>query len=133
MRKAVIYLRSATGNGQQTRRQEQFCREYLDERDLTDAGTVTDSGRPQPDLTRLLDAAAQTGATEVVVADLFRLGSTPTGGMRNFDTLQAAGLTIHVAAGTLSGPVLDDCVRHMMFQFDAADPQLLDYDCDEDD
>lgn len=125
MSKAVIYLRSATGNGQQTRRQEQFCREYLDERDLTDAGTVTDSGCSQPGLTRLLDAAARTGATEVVVTDLSRLGRTPLANMDNFDALEEAGLTIHVAGGIVSGPIVDACTRDMIYEFATVDARRL--------
>lgn len=85
--KAIIYLRSSTGNRDQIRRRETHCREYLDERDLTDAGTITDTGHPQEGLTNLLDPAAAAGTTEVVVSDLIRLGRKPLDSMRHFDIL----------------------------------------------
>ncbi|MBU8577652.1 hypothetical protein [Brevibacterium luteolum] len=47
MTKAILYLRSATGNREQTDRQEETCREYLQERGLFDPGTFTESG-PAP-------------------------------------------------------------------------------------
>lgn len=128
MTKAIIYLRSATGNDEQIRQQQAHCREYLTERDLTDAGTITDTGHPQEGLTNLLDAAANTGATEVVVTDLARLGRKPLASMQNFDALDQAGLTIHVASGTLSGPMVDECTRDMAYLFAAEDLQRLGYD-----
>ena len=125
MTTAIIYLRSATGNREQIRQQEIYCREYLAERGLTEAGTITDTGHPQEGLTSLLDAAAKTAATEVVVTDLSRLGRKPLASMQNFDALDEAGLTIHVAAGTLSGPMGDECTRDMAYLFAAEDTQRL--------
>jgi DNA invertase Pin-like site-specific DNA recombinase len=125
MTKAIIYLRSATGNRKQTRQQEADCREYLRERDLTDACTITDTGHPQDGLAHLIDAATKTGATEVVVADLSRLGRKPPTSMQNFDALDDAGLTIHVASGALTGPVADECTRDMVYLFAAEDAQRL--------
>lgn len=125
MTTAIIYLRSATGNREQIRQQEIYCREYLAERGLTEAGTITDTGHPQEGLTSLLDAAAKTAATEVVVTDLSRLGRKPLASMQNFDALDEAGLTIHVAAGTLSGPMVDECTRDMAYLFAAEDTQRL--------
>ncbi|SIK10948.1 Resolvase, N terminal domain [Mycobacteroides abscessus subsp. abscessus] len=120
---AVIYLRSASGNREQTTWQEADCREYLRERDLTEAGVITDTGHPGPGLAKLLDAAANGEVTDVVVSDLSRLGRTPLAHMRTFDALNHAGVTIHVASGTLSGPVLDDCIRGMMYEFATVDAQ----------
>lgn len=135
MTKAIIYLRSATGNSAQVDAQRRSCRDYLAERDLHDAGVVTDNGHPAPGLPALLDAAASTGATEVVVSDLSRLGRRPLVNMRNFDALEEAGLTIHVADGTMSGPVLDECIRDMMYEFAAADAPRIhgDDETDKDD
>lgn len=77
MTKAIIYLRSATGNRDQVRQQAADCRAYLRERDLVDVGTVADTGRPQNGLTTLIDTAVKAGATEVVVTDISRLGRRP--------------------------------------------------------
>lgn len=128
MTKAIIYLRSATGNREQIRQQEIYCREYLAERDLTEAGTITDTGHPQEGLTNLLDAATRSAATEVVVTDLARLGRKPLASMQNFEALDQAGLTIHVAAGTLSGPMVDECTRDMAYLFAGEDVQRLRYE-----
>ena len=125
MTNAIIYLRSATGNRKHLRRQEADCREYLRERDLADAGTVTDTGHPQDGLVNLIDAAAKAGATEIVVADLSRLGRKPLTSMQNFDALDEAGLTIHVAVGTLTGPVVDECTRDMMYLFASDDAERI--------
>lgn len=125
MNKAVIYLRSATGNPAQVRRQDRLCCDYLAERDLTDAGVVTDHGHPAPGLTALLAAAASSGSTEIVVSDLSRLGRTPLTNIRNFDALEEAGLTIHVADGTMSGPVVDKGIRVMMCEFAAAEADRM--------
>ena len=125
MTKAIIYVRSATRNREQIRQQQALCREYLAERDLTEAGTFTDTGHPQEGLTNLLDAAADAAATEVVVTDLSRLGRKPLVSMQNFDALDEAGLTIHVAVGTLSGPMIDECTRDMAYLFAAEDTQRL--------
>ncbi|EWT07160.1 hypothetical protein N864_10940 [Intrasporangium chromatireducens Q5-1] len=104
MTKAILYLRSATGSREQTDRQEDTYREYLQERGLFDAGTFTESGQPHDRLTDLIDTATKAGITEVVVADLSRLGSRPQASMRNLNALKGAGLTLHAATGTLSGP-----------------------------
>lgn len=128
MSKAVVYLRSATGNQKQIARQRAHCRSYLRERDLAHVETITDFGHPTPGLSNLLDAAARTGATEVVVSELSRLGRTPLAYMNNFDAIEEAGLTIHVAGGTLSGPVSDECTRDMMYEFATIDAQRLGYD-----
>lgn len=61
----------------------------------------------------------------MVVSDLSRLGRTPLAHMRTFNALNHAGVTIHVASGTLSGPVLDDCIRGMMYEFATVDAQRL--------
>lgn len=128
MTKAIIYLRSATGNQEQIRQQQAHCREYLAERDLTEAGTITDTGHPQEGLTNLLEATTNAAATEVVVTDLARLGRKPLASMQNFEALDEAGLTIHVAAGTLSGPMVDQCTRDMAYLFAAEDTQRLGYE-----
>ncbi|OLT41335.1 hypothetical protein BJF85_23925 [Saccharomonospora sp. CUA-673] len=125
MTRALIYLRSATGNQAQTQRQEADCRAYLRERDLLDVGTVTDIAHPQDEFTTLIDTAAKTGATEVVVTDLSRLGRKSPAATRNFDALDDAGLTIHVANGTLSGSMADECTRDMAYLFAAEDAQRL--------
>lgn len=125
MTKAVIYLRSATGNRDQVRQQEADCRAYLRERDLVDVGTVTDTSHPQDGLTTLIDTAVKAGATEVVVTDISRLGRRPLAATRNFDALDEAGLTLHAASGTLSGPVLDECTRDMMYKFTVADARRV--------
>jgi len=57
----------------------------------------------------------------VVVADLSRLGGRPQASMRNLNALKGAGLTLHAATGTLSGPVLEECIAATMFEFAAAD------------
>ncbi len=41
--------------------------------------------------------------------------------MRNLNALKGAGLTLHAATGTLSGPVLEECIAATMFEFAAAD------------
>lgn len=125
MTAATIYLRSATGNPRRLRRQKQLCRDYLRERELTEAGVITDHGHPAPGLTPLIDAAASNGATEVVVADLSRLGRTPLANMDNFDVLEEAGLTIHVAGGIVSGAIVDACTRDMIYEFTTADAHRL--------
>ncbi|WP_165000975.1 recombinase family protein [Rothia uropygioeca] len=94
MTKAILYLRSATGNREQIQQQQAHCREYLAERGLTEAGTITDTGHPQEGFTNLLDTALKATATEVVVTDLSRLGRKPLASMKNFDALDRAGLTI---------------------------------------
>lgn len=125
MTAAIIYLRSATGNPRQLCRQKRLCRDYLRERDLTEAGVITDHGLPAPGLTPLIDAAASNGATEVVVAELSRLGRTPLANMDNFDALEEAGLTIHVADGIISGPIVDACTRDMIYEFATVDAHRL--------
>lgn len=45
---AVIYLRSASGNREQTTWQEADCREYLRERDLTEAGVTPTPATQDP-------------------------------------------------------------------------------------
>lgn len=74
MTKAILYLRSATGHREQIDRHEEACREYLQDRGLFDAGTFTESRQPQGGLVDLIDMATKAGATEIVVADLSRLG-----------------------------------------------------------
>lgn len=117
MSKAIIYLRSATGNPEQIRQQEAYCRSYLRERDLAHAGTIIEAGHSQEGLTDVIDTASKNGATEIVVTDLSRLGRQPQVSMRNLDAFEAAGLTIHTASGTLDGPALYESIEAMMYQF----------------
>src|SRR5699024_10612343 len=76
-------------------------------------------GQPHVGLTDLIDTATKAGITEVVVADLSRLGGRPQASMRNLNALKGAGLTLHAATGTLSGPVLEECIAATMFEFAA--------------
>lgn len=111
MTKAIIYVRSATQNPAGLRRQEADCRAYMRERDLADAGTLAQTGRPDEQLLALASAAGEVGAIEVVISDLARLGRKPSIVRDNLDALDQAGLTIHVADGTLSGPLGDECMQ----------------------
>jgi len=117
MTKAIIYVRSATQNPAGLRRQETACRAYLRERDLVDAGTLAQTGRPDEQLLVLASAAVEVGATEVVVSDLTRLGRKPSIVREHLDALDQAGLTTHVADGTLSGPLGDECTQDMAVFF----------------
>ncbi len=77
MTKAVLYLRSATGSEAQTNQQAEDCREYLHERGLTEDGVFTDAGHTGPGLAQLLDQAAKGEVTDVIVAEIWRLGRAP--------------------------------------------------------
>lgn len=74
---------------------------------------ATHHGQPAPGLSVLLTAAASSGATEVVVSGLSRLGRAPQANMHNSDAHDEADLTIHVANSTVSTPVSDECGRDM--------------------
>ncbi|RCS79454.1 recombinase family protein [Brachybacterium alimentarium] len=128
MIRAVLYLRSATGSGAQTDRQLQDCPEYLRERDLTETGTFTDAGHPGPGFAWLLGQAAAGKVRDVVVADIWRLGRAPVANLRNVDALGQAGVTVHVASGILTGPILDDCGRGSTYAFGIADARRIDGD-----
>lgn len=121
MDNAVIYARSAGNSEQQVQRQRKLCRSYLREVGLTEVGFVAEYGHPEPGLPAVVEAAASHGATEVVVCDLSRLGRTPLVNLKNSDALEAAGLTIHVAAGIVSGPVTDYDIRDKMLLFAETD------------
>ena len=41
-----------------------------------------------------------------------------------------AGVTVHVATGILTGPVLDDCVRGSMYELSIADARRIDGDAE---
>ena len=84
---------------------------------MTETGVITDTGHPGPRLAKLLDAAANGEVTDVFVSGLSCLGRTPLANMRTFDALDQAGVTIHVASATLSGPVLGDCIRDIIYEF----------------
>lgn len=135
MTQAIVYVRSATGSESQTNEQARDCREYLRERDLTVSDIVTDSGHPGPGFAQLLDRAAQGEVTDVVVSEIWRLGRTPLANLRNVEALDRAGVTVHVATGILTGPILDDCVRGSMYALSIADAERIDGDdeTDEDD
>lgn len=125
MSNAIIYARSAGSSAQQVQRQRKLCRSYLREVGLTEVGFVSEYGRPGPGLSAVVNAAAGKGATEVVVCDLSRLGRTPLVNLKNSNLLEEAGLTIHVAAGIVSGPVTDDDTRDRMCLFAETDLNTL--------
>lgn len=107
MSRAIIYARSAGSSAQQVQRQRKLCRSYLREVGLTEVGFVSEYGHPGTGLSAVVNTAASKGATEVVVCDLSRLDRIPLVNSKNSNLLDEAGLTIHVAAGTVSGPVFD--------------------------
>lgn len=125
MDNAIIYARSAGSSEQQVKRQRKLCRSYLREVGLTEVGFVAEYGYPGPGLTEVVNAAASNGATEVVICDLSRLGRTPLVNLKNSSLLEEAGLTIHVAAGIVSGPVTDDDIRDKMLLFAETDLNTL--------
>lgn len=59
------------------------------------------------------------------MCDLSRLGRTPLVNLKNSNLLEEAGLTIHVAAGIVSGPVTDDDIRDKMLLFAETDLNTL--------
>jgi len=128
--KAVLYLRSATDSEAQTNQQAEDCREYLHERGLTEDGVFTDAGHTGPGLAQLLDPAAKGEVTDVIVAEIWRLGRAPVANLRTGDALDRAGVTVHVATGILTGPVLDDCVRGSMYELSIADARRIDGDAE---
>ncbi|MFX4273306.1 recombinase family protein [Pseudarthrobacter sp. J1738] len=125
MSNAIIYARSAGSSAQQVQQQRKLCRSYLREVGLTEVGFVSEYGHPGPGLSDVLSTAASNGATEVVVCDLSRLGRTPLANLKNSNLLEEAGLTIHVAAGIVSGPVTDDDIRDKMLLFAETDLNTL--------
>lgn len=125
MTKAVIYLRSATANQEQTDRQEASCRSYLRERGLRASRTFRDDGHPGPALAQLLDAAANGEVTDVAIAGLDRLGRRFTENLDNVTALELAGVTIHTAAGIIAGPISDSCVRSMLYKIALVEAELV--------
>lgn len=125
MSNAIIYAHSAGSSAQQVQRQRKLCRSYLREVGLTEVGFVSEYGHPGPGLSNVVNAAVSNGATEVVVCDLSRLGRTPLANLKNSNLLEEAGLTIHVAAGIVSGPVVDDDTRDRTCLFAETDLNSL--------
>lgn len=121
----MLYARSAGSSEQQVKRQRKLCRSYLREVGLTEVGFVAEYGHPGPGLSEVVSTAARNVATEVVVCDLSRLGRTPLVNLKNSAALEEAGLTIHVAAGIVSGPVTDDDIRDKMLLFAETDLRTL--------
>lgn len=124
MGSTIIYARSATDSPRRLRIQRKLCRSYLREIGLTETDFVAEHSHTESDLTALIEAAARSGITEVIISDLSRLRPDQDTIEQNLDTLEEAGLTVHVAAGTLSGPVSDDH-RSGMFLFAASDARAL--------
>ncbi|RAD03866.1 hypothetical protein DN549_32560, partial [Burkholderia multivorans] len=83
-----------------------------------------------PGLAQLLDPAAKGEVTDVIVAEIWRLGRAPVANLRTGDALDRAGVTVHVATGILTGPVLDDCVRGSMYELSIADARRIDGDAE---
>lgn len=81
-------------------------------------------------LVQLLDQAAKGEFTDVIVAEIWRLGRAPVANLRTVDALDRAGVTVHVATGILTGPVLDDCVRGSMYELSIADARRIDGDAE---
>lgn len=125
MTKAVIYLRSATANQEQTDRQEARCRGYLRERGLSATHSYRDYGHPGPALAELLDAASKGEVTDVAITSLDRLGRRFTENLDNFTALEQAGVTIHTAEGIITGPIGDDCARSFLYKFALAEAELV--------
>ncbi|SMX77996.1 Resolvase, N terminal domain [Brevibacterium aurantiacum] len=125
MDNAIIYARSAGNSEQQVKRQRKLCRSYLREVGLTEVGFVAEYGHPGRGLSVVVNAAASKGATEVIICDLSRLGRTSLVNLKNSNLLEEAGLTIHVAAGIVSGPVTDDDIRDKMLLFAETDLNTL--------
>lgn len=117
MTRAIIYLRSATGNCAQTSRQEADCQDYLRERDLTEAGIYTDDGKSGPALAQLIAAATTAGITDVVVSELSRLGRERSINLSNFEALDDAGITVHAATGTITGPIGEYGIRDFLYTY----------------
>ncbi|MGX1738251.1 hypothetical protein ACWIB8_03655 [Corynebacterium flavescens] len=55
------------------------------------------------------------------MCDLSQLVPTPLANLKNFNLLEDAGLNIHVVAGIVSGPVLDDDTSDRMCIFAGSD------------
>lgn len=117
MTKAIIYVRTAPQNPAGLCRQENNCREYLRERGLVHVAMLAQTGRPDEKLLALTSTVAEVEATEVIVSALRRLGRKPSFVSENLDALDHAGLTIHVADGTLTGPLGDECTQDMSTLF----------------
>ncbi len=66
----------------------------------------------------------------MIVAEIWRLGRAPVANLRTGDALDRAGVTVHVATGILTGPVLDDCVRGSMYELSIADARRIDGDAE---
>lgn len=125
MTKAVIYLRSATGNQEQSDWQEADCRAYLRGHGLSATHTFRDDGHPGSALAELLDAASKGEVTDVAITSLDRLGRRFIENLDNFTSLEQAGVTIHTAEGIITGLIGDDCVRSFLYKFALAEAELV--------